>query len=1570
MAFFVATATYAQTFTTPQGQGSEADPYKITNIEELYWVAMNVNYWSNSMEGKYFAQQNDIDASATAGASYHNGQGWEPIGDSTGTHFKGNYDGKNYAVDGLYINRPNRNCAGLFGFAENGSISNLGMTNADITADEVVAPLVAFSRSTVSNCYATGTINADKYAGGLIGVNDDTIRRSYSNCTIQAIHESGGFVGASIKYIEQCYSLGKIYGEYYIGGFVGSKSDKIINCYSHTQVERSNGSVETLGSFAGLSANGQIDYCYATGLVSYQQGIVPRQNGFCSERKYGYFRNNLIDTVTSQQSNASSYYATLSNTGAMNVGKTFAEKNWDFKSHGTNGIWNIGNGRNNGYPYFDWEFPGDPDPILHIEPEVATHSPEYNGGAAITIPGNVTELGSPQATDHGICWANTAGPDVSDNVISNGSASIKGSFSLELNNVAIGETYYFRAYITSDMGTFYGSEISVTAYPVPAGSGTENDPYLISNLAELNWISIQSDKNHNGLKGLYFVQVADIDAGDTKNWDNGKGWKPIGDKNDPFHGNYSGKNHTISNLYINRPAEDYIGLFGNSYPKLIDSLHVVGADITGGQYVGSIAGKTNGTIRYCTASGTVTGTSYVGGVYGLGTASYVAFTGTVSGISNVGGVTGDGDVSYSCADADVSGQKNVGGLTGSFSSFVKSSYSRSSVTRTEGTAESFGSLAGLFQYNYNNADKIHDAYATGPVTYQNGTNPVDKGLIGLAEPQYSDYALSDYAAEYSMWDSQTSGQASDVACVSPYTTAEMTDVNTFLEYEWEFKGISVDPIWNIGNGRNDGYPYLNWLHPNDLAGTTNAEPIVRDLSIIRYDGNGTLSVSAYIFSTGQPFATEHGVCWSTSGTPTTADTKYEAGAVAGNDTIKTQITGLRQGQICNIRAYITNSLGTFYSEELSFYVHKIPSGDGSEANPYLISSLDELMWVHYQCNLVENTFEDKFLQQTQDIDVSDTRNWNGGEGWEPIYEFKGSYLGENHVIDGLYINRPRSDEGVGLFSNFDVGHGRIYNLGVTNADVTGFYMVGTLMGRGSNGFKIYNSYSTGTVHGYSGVGGLVGESHYTTMDWCYSTADVYGYRTCGGLTGTNVYEPFNNCYSRGNVYRVGEKNVDFGGLVGLTYFQIDHSYSTGKVIYQNGTSPTNKGFAGSAQYYVSSTYDANFWDIETSGQSTDSLGFAMGRSTAEMKMQQMYEGYGWDFHSYSGDPYWMIDPNKNDGYPYFSWQKFPETPVVTTNAISNVTAAGATLNGAITDLGATNPTAHGFCWGETEYPTIASATVEDFGATSAIGTFNKEVSLTDTCAIFYVRAFATNPEGTGYGSQKILSLDDAKPVITWDNPNYIIFANPATNKGTMPDFSTILTVDDNCGEQGLSFTQTFTAGSQLSVGKKFSCQVIVSDKAGNKSIVNIPGEVQEQVVPEQEIILAEGWNLVSLYLQPADAGVSAVFPDADGVKTLEQFYRKGSPLYLNSLIEIEAGKGYLVKNQKADTLTISGSEISGSVELKDGWNLTGVPSGKAIQFDQLPANVIIKDFKEFYINGNPASQISELESGKAYFIKK
>lgn len=74
-------------------------------------------------------------------------------------------------------------------------------------------------------------------------------------------------------------------------------------------------------------------------------------------------------------------------------------------------------------------------------------------------------------------------------------------------------------------------------------------------------------------------------------------WEPIGDDDSPFTGNYDGRDFSISNMTIDRPDENHIGLFGvidrNDGYNVSDicNMNIVNVSITGGQYVGALAGS-------------------------------------------------------------------------------------------------------------------------------------------------------------------------------------------------------------------------------------------------------------------------------------------------------------------------------------------------------------------------------------------------------------------------------------------------------------------------------------------------------------------------------------------------------------------------------------------------------------------------------------------------------------------------------------------------------------------------------------------------------------------------------------------------------------------------------------------------------------------------------------------------------------------------------------------------------------------------------------------------------------------
>ncbi len=171
-----------------------------------------------------------------------------------------------------------------------------------------------------------------------------------------------------------------------------------------------------------------------------------------------------------------------------------------------------------------------------------------------------------------------------------------------------------------------------------------------------------------------YIQTADINASasKTENPDGSGGYygfEPIGTNTNKFTGIYDGQGHTISNLYINRPATDYIGLFGAINGE-VSNLGLVDADITGNFGVSGLCGDNVGTITNCYSTGSVSGDSYVGGLcgYNVVTITNCYSTGNVSGVSWVGGLcvynSDTGTITNCYWDTETSGQSISSGGEG------------------------------------------------------------------------------------------------------------------------------------------------------------------------------------------------------------------------------------------------------------------------------------------------------------------------------------------------------------------------------------------------------------------------------------------------------------------------------------------------------------------------------------------------------------------------------------------------------------------------------------------------------------------------------------------------------------------------------------------------------------------------------------------------------------------------------------------------------------------------------------------------------------------------------------------
>jgi Secretion system C-terminal sorting domain len=221
-------------------------------------------------------------------------------------------------------------------------------------------------------------------------------------------------------------------------------------------------------------------------------------------------------------------------------------------------------------------------------------------------------------------------------------------------------------------------------------------------------------------------------------------------------------------------------------------------------------------------------------------------------------------------------------------------------------------------------------------------------------------------------------------------------------------------------------------------------------------------------------------------------------------------------------------------------------GAGTESDPFLITTLDNLLWLSTTETVWDSIY---FFLQTEDIDASDTQNWNEGTGFSPIgysvpgngMAFRGKYYGNYHIIDGLYINRPE-DYNIGLFGDTDVA--LIEKLGIVNASISGSNNVGVLAGY-CFATEIMECYAEGIVSGEDYVGGLVGNTWCTTINQSYASGSVSGNNYVGGLTG-NIYYDSSICESYANCNVSG--NILLGGLVGFnfesTIFESYYDYET------------------------------------------------------------------------------------------------------------------------------------------------------------------------------------------------------------------------------------------------------------------------------------------------------------------------------------------------------------------------------------------------------------------------------------------
>jgi hypothetical protein len=332
------------------GDGTEISPYEITSWYHLHNIRNHLN-----KEDVYFKLMNDLDKDSSG---YHefasnqadSGKGWNPIG-VLASQFRGTIDGNDYTISDLYINRAQQGTEyiGLFGFVSDASITNLKLSNINITSLRYVGALVGYALDTefknihltnanikgtlgvggliglaggssqIYNCSVSGRIEGEGALGGLVGLLDrsniaaPSVERSYSNATVMGTGSGvGGLVGLASGHeshriiIKRCYTLNESAvtkvestgtgNTIYVGGLVGHMSQTIITeCYSKISVKATNG---VIGGLVGYMNYAQINNSY------YVEGKIEGNNRV----------GGLVGQIHMSSQVINSYFATFINT--------------------------------------------------------------------------------------------------------------------------------------------------------------------------------------------------------------------------------------------------------------------------------------------------------------------------------------------------------------------------------------------------------------------------------------------------------------------------------------------------------------------------------------------------------------------------------------------------------------------------------------------------------------------------------------------------------------------------------------------------------------------------------------------------------------------------------------------------------------------------------------------------------------------------------------------------------------------------------------------------------------------------------------------------------------------------------------------------------------------------------------------------------------------------------------------------------------------------------------------------------------------------------------------------------
>lgn len=762
------------------------------------------------------------------------------------------------------------------------------------------------------------------------------------------------------------------------------------------------------------------------------------------------------------------------------------------------------------------------------------------------------------------------------------------------DNVVIGYDAYdeVNGYTNAKTKKFTITEIKTGESGHIAEHAKEVDGYMwVEDVEQLQAIK-------DNLDGNYALRNS-IDATATQDWNDAntdtgvkEGFQSIGTKDKAFTGKFDGLDYNIFNLNIKKDT-DNVGLFGVvGEGAVINNVTLVGGSITGQNNVGALAGSVQGGahISNITNSASVTGASNVGGIVGASVGTEEHRT-VYDSLINTGTITSSG------ADDKKGGYiSNAGGLIGYLEQgdLGGTSYNLGAVT---GRTENDGSMI----VGYNVGGLV--GHAVNSVI--GNEDMIDKGGNVIAEG------------------------------TTVYNRLNVTGAYNVGGIVGNMEGTKVYNAENSGNVSATGYINETYSYhtAHDFPGTGNSAVNEIKTELVNIANVGGIAGSASSESSISGALNTGNV---NSGTGTENDyTYYTAGNVGGiaGSAVDTNITNAtnRENEIRgahNVGGIAGYFSGSGDNADKKYTIEKATNdggdimatgaravADGTHNNAATTPADDN---VFYGYNVSNTGYA-----------LEHVRNENTGRETVIIGNMGGivGYMDGDDVYIKSSANRGtvHSQEFTGMAPDFskaaNVGGiaGKIDRNRTKNISELGEKYVNA---------AVSNSYNTGDVMGYTGVGGIAGMMYNGEIAGSYNLGTVNTTRNAasfgpgrsyysvnmGGIVGdtteeTNASALLYDVYNKG---QIGDETFTYyarhvGGIVGRLSGTVEKAYNTGAIY--NGYNVVG-GIAG---WFAKGTINNSFntgnitvANKENSAAGVQAGGIAGGAYTGQTSISNVY----------------------------------------------------------------------------------------------------------------------------------------------------------------------------------------------------------------------------------------------------------------------------------------------------------------------------------------------------------------------------